>query len=156
MEEYVKRRPKKILFAQAKQDVLREKAIIKILNELLPDTQILKVVLIGSSVKGSFGMYELPGFRGSVYSDFDFIVFVKDEYEIPHWLQREPDGKPFPERQQNLAYRQKKWLDDMYDAEIFFVRRSTWENTTLQNLGEAAGIPMTQKSLHKHLVIYET
>lgn len=64
-----------------------------------------------------------PGFRGSLYSDFDFIVFVEDNYEIPQLLNRELSGKPFSCDEMNLAYRNKKCIDDRYDVEIFFIRR---------------------------------
>ncbi len=154
MEKHLKKRPKKVPLPQAEQDALREKAAKKIQEELLPDEHIFKIILIGSSVKGAFGIYEPPGFRGSIYSDFDFIVFVEDDYEIPQWLKRELDGRPFPDEHHNLAYRQMKWLDGTYDAEIFLIRRSTWESLPLQELGEAAGIPMTDESQHSQQVIY--
>ncbi|MFH1456288.1 MAG: hypothetical protein ABIF40_05050 [archaeon] len=109
---------------------------------------------MGSSVKGTFGKYEPPGFRGSLYSDFDFIVFVEDNYPIPKWLDREPDGKPFSKDELNLAYRNEKFIQDTYDVEVFFIRKSNMTNHKIQKLGELAGIPMSDKSNHKHSVIY--
>lgn len=147
-------RPHKTPFPQAEQDRLREKAIEKIMRELLPSNGILKIVLIGSSLKGDFGTYEPPGFRGSIYSDFDFIVFVTDDYHIPDWLRREPDGKPFPDDQYNLAYRNHKWLDDLYDVEVFFIRESKARDEEFQQFGEKAGIPMTKNSPHAHVVVF--
>lgn len=123
-------------------------------SKLLPDEKIIKIILIGSSVKNTFGEYERPGFRGSLFSDFDFIVFVDDDYEIPEWLDREPDGKPFLDDSMNLAYRNKNFVEDKYDVEIFFIRKSNMQDPKIQELGELAGIPMTSESKHDHSIIY--
>jgi len=154
MEEYLKKRPQKKVFQKEEIDSLRNKAIEKIKSKLLPDEKIIKVVLIGSSIKNSFGEYQPPGFRGSLFSDFDFIVFVEDDYKIPNWLKREPDGKPFPNDELNLAYRSRNFVENKYDVEVFFIRKSNAQNTEIQKLGEEAGIPMTSRSKHKHLVVY--
>jgi predicted nucleotidyltransferase len=155
MEPHLKTRPHKKAFPQKEIDRLRNKAIDKIKLKLLPDEKVVKIVLIGSSVKGSFGVYDPPGFRGSLYSDFDFIVFVEDDYKIPKWLDREPDGKPFADANLNLAYRNKKFIDDKYDIEVFFLRRTGFEDPAIQTDGELAGIPMTDCTEHKHSVVYD-
>jgi hypothetical protein len=121
MEEYLKKRPRKKLFRKEEIDSLRNQAIDKIKSKLLPNEKIIKIVLIGSSLKYSFGEYEPPGFRGSLFSDFDFIVFVEDDFEIPKWLNRELDGKPFPDEIMNLAYRNKKFIEDKYDLKFFLL-----------------------------------
>jgi len=154
MEEYLKKRPNKKIFSEKLIGVLRKRVIDKIESKLLPDKKIIKIILIGSSVKNTFGEYEPPGFRGSLFSDFDFIVFVDDDYEIPKWLGWEPGGKPFPDDKLNLAYRNKKFVDGKYDIEVFFIRKSDGQNFKIQELGELAGIPMTPESKHKHLIIY--
>jgi len=156
MEEHLKNRPQKKIFHIKKINKLRAKAIDKIKSKLLPNEGIIKIILIGSSIKSSFGKYEPPGFRGSLYSDFDYIVFVEDNYKIPSWLDREPDGKPFPEESLNLAYRNKKFIDNKYDVEVFFIKRSNLQDSKIQKLGEQAGIPMTPNSKHKHIVIYKS
>jgi len=120
----------------------------------LPDDKIIKIILIGSSIKNTFGEYEPLGFRGSLFSDFDFIVFIKDNYQIPTWLDIEPDGKPFPDKNLNLACRNKKFIENKYDAEVFFIRESNMQNLNICKLGELAGIPMILDSKHKHLIIY--
>ncbi|MFA5047724.1 MAG: hypothetical protein WC516_01640 [Patescibacteria group bacterium] len=120
MEEYLKKRPQKKVFSKKKIDRLRNQAIDKIKAKFLPDEKIIKIILVGSSIKDSFGKYDPPGFRGSLFSDFDFIVFVEDDYQIPKWLDRELDGKPFLNDDLNLAYRNKKFIDDKYDVEVFF------------------------------------
>lgn len=122
----------------------------------MPDEKIIKIFLIGSSVKGDFGEYDPPGFRGSVFSDFDFIIFVEDDYTIPE-LEKEPDGRPFPDDSLNLAYRIRKYIEGKYDAEVFFVRRSTLENTEIQKLAEAKGceIPFDEKSKWGRIVVYQ-
>jgi hypothetical protein len=155
MEDHLKSRPKKTIFSEVKVKKLRDQAIKKIKSKLLPDDGVLKILLIGSSIKGSFGEYESPGFRGSLHSDFDFIVFVKDDYEIPSWLQRELDGKPFAEDELNLAYRSRKFVEGIYDAEIFFVREHSLKDLKIVKDGESAGIPMTFQSKNKNLVIFE-
>jgi len=155
MEEHLKSRPKKTVFSKDIQNELREKAIKKIKEKLLPDEKIIKIILIGSSVKNTFGEYEPPGFRGSLFSDFDFIIFVEDEYKIPAWLEREPDGKPFPKEELNLAYRKRKFLDNKFDAEVFFIRKKNKEDKKFQNQGELAGIPMTTSSKHPLVEIYK-
>ena len=76
MEEHLKKRPQKKVFSKEEINSLRNQAIDKIKSKLLPDDKIIKIVLIGSSVKNTFGEYNPPGFRGSLFSDFDFIVFI--------------------------------------------------------------------------------
>lgn len=158
MEEHLKRRPPKTPFSEEKIRSLRAEAIQKIKSTFLPDEKIIKILLIGSSIKNTFGKYEPPGFRGSLFSDFDFLFFVEDAFEIPDWLTRERDGRPFPEQfsDANLAFRQKNFVQNQYDAEIFFIRKSTWKNPEIQALGERknTGIPMTPDSQHKHWIIY--
>tara|TARA_Y100000034_G_C6867783_1_gene395731 strand:- start:367 stop:846 length:480 start_codon:yes stop_codon:yes gene_type:complete len=153
-EQYLKSRPKKKPFTIKVQERLRNEAIDKLKLKLLPNDKIIKILLIGGSVKGTFGQYADPGFRGSLYSDFDFIVFVEEDYKIPKWLKKEPTGKPFPDDKLNLAYRDKKFIDNKYDVEIFFIRRKNMEDVKIQKLGEMAGIPMTENSKHKKLVVY--
>ena len=134
---------------------LRTKAIDFIKAKFLPDEKIIKIVLVGSSVKESFGEYEPPGVRGSLFSDFDFIIFVEDDYIIPDWLDKEPTGKPFPDDKLNLAYRNKNLVEEKYDIEIFFIRRKNMDNPEIKTYGEQAGIPMTLDSKHKHIIVYE-
>lgn len=155
MEEHLKKRPPKKVFQKEEIDSLRNQAIEKVKSKLLPDEKIIKIILIGSSVKGSFGEYDPPGFRGSLFSDFDFIIFVENDYEIPKWLEKEPDGKPFPDDNMNLAYRNKKFIEDKYDIEVFFLRRNNIDKPSIQEQGELAGIPMTTSTKHKHLIVYE-
>lgn len=155
MEEHLIDRPNKNVYSAEKVADLTEKAVEKIKNDFLPDDDVRKIFLIGSSVKGSFGEYEPPGFRGSLFSDFDFIIFVSNDYKIPGWLEREPDGRPFPNDEMNLAYRSRKYVENKYDAEIFFVRDSLLSDQKICELGELAGIPMTKNSQHKHIAIYK-
>lgn len=124
MEDYLKNRPQKKVLPKEEVERLRNKAIVKIKAKFLPDEKIIKILLIGSAVKNSFGKYEPPGFRGSLFSDFDFIIFVEDDYKIPQWLDKESEGKPFPDDNINLAYRNKKFVEKKYDTEIFFIRKS--------------------------------
>lgn len=154
MEEQLKKRPKKTVFKKEEIEKLRDKAVKKVQADFLPNNEIIQILLIGSSVKDSFGKYEPPGFRGSLFSDFDFIIFVDDNFTIPIWLQKEPDGKPFPEDSLNLAYRKKKYVDDKYDAEIFFVRNKSIKDYKIRKLGELAGIPMTENTKHTYQVVY--
>lgn len=154
MEEHLRTRPPKKVFKKEVIDSLRNQAIEKIKSKLLPDSNIIKIIMIGSSVKYSFGEYEPPGFRGSLYSDFDFIIFVENNFEIPKWLEREPDGKPFPNRDLNLAYKYRKSIENKYDMEVFFIKKTNAQNSEIQRLGELAGIPMTSNSKHKHIIVY--
>jgi len=156
MEKHLLNRPKKRIFPLSLQRTLRNQAIDKIKSKFLPDEKIIKIILIGSSVKNSFGEYDPPGFRRSLFSDFDFIIFVEDDYKIPKWLEREPDGKPFPDDKINLAYRIRNFVDNKYDAEVFFVRRSTMDDPEVEKLAEMPGceIPFTENSKWKHIVVY--
>lgn len=156
MEAHLQTRPQKTPLAQAEQERLRALAIDKIRTSFLPDKKMIKIVLIGSSVKGSFGTYASPGFRGSLFSDFDFIVFVKDDYTIPDWLEREPNGKPFGKEELDLAYRQKKFIENKYDAEIFFIRESSLTDQNIRSSAEDAGIPLDTQSVNPFLIIWET
>lgn len=153
---YLKKRPRRKVFPKKIIKSLRNQAIKKIKSKFLPNKKIIKIILIGSSVKDSFGEYEPPGFRGSLFSDFDFIIFVEDNYKIPKSLKREPTGKPFPDAKLNLAYRNKKFIDNKYDAEIFFVCRSTMNNPKIRKLAEMPGceIPFSEKSKWKHIIVY--
>ncbi len=154
-ELYLKSRPKKILFSETIQKRLRDKAIKKIKSKLLPNSKIIKLILIGSSVKNSFGKYAPPGFRGSLYSDFDFIVFVKDDYNLPKWLKKEPSAKPFLEDKFNLAYRNKKFINNKHDVEVFFIKEKSCKNKRFITLAEKVGIPMSSNSKHKYIIIYK-
>ncbi len=154
MEEHLKKRPQKRVFQKEVIDFLRNQAIKKIKSKLLPDEKIIKIILIGSSIKTDFGKYRSPGFRGSLFSDFDFIVFIEDDYKIPQWLDKESDAKPFPDDSMNLAYRNKKFVEDKYDVEVFFIRKSNMQDSKIQELSELAGIPMISDSKLKQLVIY--
>ena len=147
-------RPKKECYSHEKIEFLRKQAIEQVTAKLLPDEKIIKIYVIGSSVKNDFGRYEPPGFRGSLYSDFDFIIFVEDDYKIPLWLDREPSGKPFSRDSLNLAYRNKNFVDGKYDVEIFFIHRKNMCDQKIQEEGELAGIPMTPESQNKHMVVY--
>ena len=154
MEDYKKARPKKAIFSLTEQARLRSLAVQRLKDLLLPDDSILGIVLIGSSVKGEFGKYDPPGFRGSMYSDFDFIIFVKDDYEVPSDLIPEPDGKPFKESELNLAYRIRNFVENKYDAEIFFVRESTVGDPLLCAEGERAGIPVSKANSTMKIIFY--
>jgi hypothetical protein len=154
MEKYLKERPKKIIYSKAIQLSLKKKAIKKVKSKFLPDNKIIKIILIGSIVKKTFGKYMPPGFRGSLYSDFDFIIFVKDNYKIPKWLRKEPTGKPFSDNKLNLAYRNKKFIEKKYDVEIFFIREKNMNSKKIQKLGERAGIPMLKNTKHKYIILY--
>lgn len=155
MEEYLKKRPPKKVFLKEEIDRLRSQAVGKIKSKLLPNEKIIKIILIGSSIKNSFGEYDPPGFRGSLFSDFDFIVFIEDDYQIPRWLNKESEGKPFPDNSINLAYRNKFFIDEKYDIEVFFLKRTNFENPITQEQGELAGIPMTNNTTHKNFVVYD-
>jgi hypothetical protein len=154
MEPHLLSRPKKALFKQSKVNQLIVKAVQGMQNLLLPNEGISKILLIGSSVKKTFGKYEEPGFRGSLYSDFDFIAFVKDAYEIPESLSKQPDAKPFLKNEWNLAYRIKNFVEDKYDAEIFFIRESSLNEQGFMVQAELAGIPLSEISAHKFKIVY--
>ena len=156
MEKHLENRPKKRGFPVSMQEPLRNRAIEKIKNKFLPDDKIIKIYLVGSSVKNTFGEYDPPGFRGSLFSDFDFIVFVEDDFIIPDWLDREPSAKPFPNNSLNLAFRSSKFIDNKYDIEVFFVRKSTLNNKKTERLAEMPGceIPFSENSKWKHIVVY--
>lgn len=149
-------RPDKKKFSIDLVEKLRNNAIEKIKQKFLPDDKIIKIYLIGSSVKNDFGKYDPPGFRGSMYSDFDFIVFVEDDYIIPD-LEKEPAGRPFPDDSLNLAYRLKNFVEDKYDAEIFFIRRGTMENVQIRESAEAKNceIPFDEDSQWPHIIVYQ-
>ena len=100
---------------------------------MLPSKRIREIILIGSSVKYSFLGYKSPGFRGSLFSDFDFIVFVEDNFKIPSWLDRELERKPFQDNSLNLAYRKKKFIENKCDIEVFFIRLSSLQDSKLKN-----------------------
>lgn len=156
MEPHLQSRPKKTPLSIDEQERIRAIAIEKIQALLLPSQGISKIVLIGSSVKGVFGSYEAPGFRGSLFSDFDFIVFVKDTFKIPSFLEREPNGKPFEDEGLNLAYRIKNYVNDTYDAEVFFIRESSLKLDSVCEFAEQAGIPIDEQSQNPSITVYQS
>jgi predicted nucleotidyltransferase len=135
-------RPEKKSFSLPEQERLRTLAVQEIYRLLLPDEDIIKIILIGSSVKGTFGEYAPPGFLGHLFSDFDFIVFVKDNYDVPAGLEREPDGRPFENEALDHAYRVSKIVEGRYDVEVFFVYESSLLDGATLEKGEEAGLPM--------------
>jgi hypothetical protein len=155
-EKHLINRPHKNVYSKKSIERLRSKAIKKIKLKFLPDNKIIKIIIIGSAVKNSFGKYERPGFRRSLYSDFDFVIFVEDGYKIPKLLKKEPTAKPFSESKLNLAYRNKKFIDNKYDLEVFFIREKNMHNKNIQKEGELAGIPMTKNSKNKYIIVYES
>ncbi len=155
MEPHLISRPTKTPFILSEQVRLRGLAIQAIKELLLPNEDIIKIILIGSSVKGTFGRYDPPGFRGSLYSDFDFIVFVRDGYVIPTCLKREINGRPFQDEKYDLAYRKERIVEEKYDCEIFFVREGTMGEADVVERGETAGIPMQEATTrNKFIVVY--
>ncbi len=154
IEKHLKSRPKKTFYSKSVQLNLRKKAIKIIKSEFLPNNKIIKIILMGSAIKNTFGEYEPPGYNNSLYSDFDFIIFVKDTYKIPEWLNKVPNDKTFPEDKFNLAFRNKKFIDNKYDVEVFFVRESIMNDKKMQKLGENNSIAMTKNSKHKYIVVY--
>ena len=48
----------------------------------------------------------------------------------------------------------KKFIEDKYDVEVFFIRKSNARDSEIQKLGELAGIPMISDSKHKHIIVY--
>jgi predicted nucleotidyltransferase len=153
MEPHLVSRPIKMPFDPQEQGRLRDLAIRKIKEMFLPDEDIVKIILIGSSVKGTFGKYEPPGFRGSLFSDFDFIIFVRNGYHIPNSLKGEPDGRLFQDEKLDLAYRKGKVVEGIFDFEIFFVRESAMNDPDIIERGEAAGIPMRESTTQNKFVI---
>ncbi len=141
-------------YALEEQLRLRALAIEKIKQVMLPDVGITKILLIGSSVKGNFGEYSPPGFRGSLYSDFDFIVYVTDDYIIPSTVTREPRARPFEKHELNEAYRIEIFIEDKYGAEVFFVRAATLADAIVCAEGEMAGIPMTEETNNPFITVY--
>jgi hypothetical protein len=156
MEPHLQSRPKKTPLSIDEQERIRAIAIEKIQALLLPNEGVKKIVLIGSSVKGVFGSYEAPGFRGSPFSDFDFIVFVNNTYKIPSFLEREPNGKPFEDEGLNLAYRIKHFVNDTYDAEVFFIREASLKQDNVCEFAEQAGIPMDEQSKNPFITVYQS
>ncbi|MBU1018325.1 hypothetical protein KKA33_04860 [Patescibacteria group bacterium] len=154
MTDHLNNRPSKTYFPVDQQIRLRNKTVDIIKSKLLPDEKIIRIILIGSSVSHTFGQYEPPGFRGSLYSDFDFIVFTEDDYKISDWFIREPDGKPFSDNELNLAYRNKNVVDNQYDVETFFMRRNTMDSPEIQDLAEKAGIPLKKDTTVRYLTVY--
>ena len=152
---WAKTRPNKVIFPLEIQKQLREKAIVEIKKRSLPDKGVIKIIMIGSSVKGQFGQYDPPGFRNSLFSDFDFIFIVRDDYEIPEWLRREISAKPFSDDSLNLAYRNFKLVDNKYDVEMFFMREKNFNNSEIVAEAERAGIPLGNNNDIEHLVVFE-
>ena len=70
------------------------------------------------------------------------------------WLNKEPTGKPFSDNKLNLAYRNKKFIDNKYDVEIFFIKEKSLNDPTIIEEAENAGIPLKNKSKNKYLIIF--
>ena len=52
-------------------------------------------------------------------------------------------------------FRHKNFIEEKYDAEIFFIREANMHNEKIVSWGEEAGIAMSDKSKHKNIIIYK-
>ncbi len=90
MEEHLKKRPQKRVFQKEVIDFLRNQAIKKIKSKLLPDEKIIKIILIGSSIKTDFGKYRSPGFRGSYFLILILLFLLKMIIKFHNGLTKSP------------------------------------------------------------------
>lgn len=155
MKFILEKRPRKKSYQLARIAKLKKRAAERISEKLLPDEKIVKIVLVGSSIKNSFGEYDAPGFRDSLFSDFDFVVFVEDDYEIPEWLNKSVYDGPFANKELNLTYRNKRFVEGKFDIDVLFIKRSNFEIKEIKIQGEKQGIPMFDDSKNKYLMVYK-
>ena len=82
----MEKRPRKTIFSKSEQRKIFEKAKNFVLNDLLPNSKINKILMFGSLVEGTFGKYEKP-FKNRIFSDVDILIFVEDNFKIPsNWI----------------------------------------------------------------------
>lgn len=148
MEDYMKERPKKIVFPKSRQEVILKRAKEFVLEDLLPNPKINKIVLFGSLVEGKFGEYEKP-FKDRKYSDVDVLLMVEDGFLVPgEW--------------------EGHFHCDMYDVynahmmdgelliQYMVCRKSSYQNKDYQKESEKWGVPLSlDESEHKNIIIYE-
>ena len=111
----------KIIYPKDKQDQLRDLAIEKLKLRLLPDSNIIKFLLIGSATDNTFGEYSVPNGQGRLYSDFTFIVFIEDSYSFPDWLEKDALEGVYQ------FYNKKNFLFNKYELKIGFVYKEDME-----------------------------
>ncbi|MDP3918528.1 MAG: hypothetical protein Q8Q35_01305 [Nanoarchaeota archaeon] len=111
----------KIIYPKDKQDQLRDLVIEKLKLRLLPDSNIIKFLLIGSATDNTFGEYSVPNGQGRLYSDFTFIVFIEDSYSFPDWLEKDALEGVYQ------FYNKKNFLFNKYELKIGFVYKEDME-----------------------------
>lgn len=148
MEEYMKERPPKTILPKLEQKKISKRVKRFVLNDLLPNPKINKIIMLGSLVKGTFGRYDKP-FKNRIYSDVDFLLLVENNFKIPKLWKKHYMGKMYQ------VYNRTK-LGGKILIQYAVCRKNSYQNKKHQTEAEEWGIPLLLgKSKHKFKVIYE-
>lgn len=148
MEDYEKERPKKTIFSEEEQLIILEKAKEFVLDDLLPDENINKLLIFGSLAKKSFGVYEKEWKHG-LYSDIDILLLVEDNFEIPKGWEKWHIGDDF-------GVYVKGWLLDKYMIQYMVWKKKEYSDREKQISAEPWGVPlMLGESKNPYILIYE-
>jgi len=148
MEEYMKERPRKTIFSKSEQKKIFEKVKNFVLNDLLPNPKINKIIMFGSLVKGTFGKYEKP-FKHRMYSDIDILLLVENNFRVPKKWKLHISCKLY--KVFNITKLDRKIL-----IQYMVCRKKSYTNKKHQKEAEKWGAPLLlAKSKHKYVVIYD-
>lgn len=148
MEDFMRGRPVKIILPKPVQERIMRTARHLILDELLPNPKISKIVLFGSVVRGALGEYE-KRYKGRRYSDVDVLVMVDDDFTVPD------DWKVHFQNEMYDVYN-NGILDRKFIVQYMICRRDCYEDEEKRKEAERWGVPlMLDRSRHKHIVLHE-
>ncbi|MBD3156004.1 MAG: hypothetical protein GF368_05115 [Candidatus Aenigmarchaeota archaeon] len=144
----MKERPKKTIFSKFRQEAILKKTKKFVLEDLLPNPKINKIILFGSLVEGNFGEYERP-FKNRRYSDVDVLLIVEDDFEVP-----EEWGEHFHCDIYDVY--NSHMMDEEILVQYIVCRKNSYQNKEHQKESEKWGVPLSlEKSKHKNIIIHE-
>jgi predicted nucleotidyltransferase len=148
MEEHIKERPKKSILPEDEQKEILEKVKEFVLDDLLPNPKINKIILFGSLVKGTFGKYEKT-YKNRIYSDIDILVMVEDDFEVQdEWKSHFSCGL-------YDVYNVHE-LDGKIPIQYLVCTKKSYEKEENQEEAEKWGVPLLlNKSKHNYIILYE-
>ncbi len=144
----MKERPRKTIFSKPDQKKIFEEIKNFVLNDLLPNPKINKIIMFGSLVKGIFGKYDKP-FKHRMYSDVDILLLVENNFIIPKKWKLHFSCELYDVF--NIAKLGKKFL-----IQYMVCKKKSYQNKKHQKEAEKWGIPLLlTKGRNKYIVLYE-
>lgn len=140
-------RPKKTVYSRKEQGMILAKAREFVLQDLLPDSDINKILIFGSLAKGTFGEYE-RSWRHGKFSDIDVLILADDNFRPPK------EWKVWTGHEKFKVYTHGR-LDNKYLIQYMVWKEKQYSDETNKREVEKWGIPLKKKSINKSILIYE-